>query len=81
MTTFVNVTVPFSHNGHHYEGMALVGSVHFAIVDRPETGRKEFVILGAGPDVPRVIAWDAVSAIDPTPSGYVPGYLKIKPVV
>lgn len=77
----VNITVPFSINGKHYNGLSIFPGVDFGLVDAPCGAARQLIALKNARDGswPTGIFWDTVSASDDKgPS--VSGYLKVKPI-
>lgn len=77
----VNITVPFSINGKHYNGLSIFPGVDFSLVDAPCGSTRQLISLAnaAEGSWPTGIFWDTVSASDDK-GGAVSGYLKVKPV-
>lgn len=74
----VNITVAFSHNGDHYDGLSLADGVTFDLVDAPCGPARQMIALGNAVDAPAGIFFDSVSAIET--SAYTDGYLFVDAV-
>lgn len=76
--TAVNITVPFSHNGNHYVGVAVCDGVGISLVDAPCGPGRQLLSFSNAADAPTGIIWDGVTAVDDK-SQPAQGYLKLKP--
>jgi len=78
MKKAVNFTVPFSYLAGHYQGIALLDGVTFALVDAPCGPARQLLKFGNCKSAPTGIFFDGVTAVssDDFP---VQGYLKLKP--
>lgn len=76
--TAINITVPLSHKGHHYQGVALADGVGLGLIDAPCGGARQLLEFSNCAGAPTGILADGVSCIDDK-SPAVPGYLLLKP--
>jgi hypothetical protein len=76
----VNITVAFSHKGHHFDGVAAANGVGFELVDAPCGAGRQLLQFTNCANAPTGIIWDGVTAVDDK-SAPVPQYLLLKPDV
>jgi hypothetical protein len=74
----INITVPFSYKGHHYQGVSLADGVSLGLVDAPCGPARKLLSFSNCAAAPTGILADGVSCIDDK-SPAVPVYLLLKP--
>ncbi len=78
MKKAVNITVPCSHNGTHYRGVAMHDGVGFSLVDAPCGPARQMIQFTNTDNAPTGIFFDQVSCVDDQ-SAPEPTYLQVTP--
>ncbi len=78
MKNSVNITVPFSYLGGHYQGLSVLDGVTFDLVDAPCGPARQLLSFGNCRKAPTGVFFDGVTAVSANDFP-VQGYLKLKP--